>query len=1223
MSKKVFLYFLVFLASSSTIFGKISSNNIPISLPKIPVISERGEQHKGDYPIDVIYQGTNEVDITLGILYGWPMFYEILRDGVRIDYFLKDSGGEYSYRDSTVSPGTYTYQVKTYYSADSLDVTTDAIVAHPGQVAGFIMRNTVWKKSASPIFVDGSISWYPVLKGVIIDPGCTLRIEDGVTVNFGKDYYIGLTGSWLIANGTQSDMIIFKGSGKMGDWIGISSDSAYINFNWVQLNDAGKGLLLGDKNTTNINNSWFWNDSVGIYSEHGNNNVTFSNGFIGDCEYGIYAMGNFSPQVSSSEFASNTCGIAAMEDASPVVSNCNFCGNRDYGIINTSSKILSATNCWWGYSTGPKNTNNPKGEGDKAEGNINYSGFKENFYDITSSPPPNPKIDSIKVIQTIEGVNLLAKKPLMMRVFVSPGRSKPVENVGVYTTFDGFTYPLFKDSVKYVGLYKSGIKKGLSSFNFFPDKEVPSACSLNVEAEISYSDIQRDSSDDTDTLSAVFKDAPPEWRIKIRPLLVGDWWWGSSSAPPLADLQQFAERNFDFLDGTYPARFKLEFSGFIAPPLGLTRVDALAFLKSILVLTWGNACAVGIVPLDFLGGDVGIMNDNFLSLYHWTALVSYRNDFSSNIDYWGSTHEIGHSFGLADEYDAVPSWPPQKPFGHMAANGWFVKQRDNGCVYDMKPADTASASNFYSFMGNARQVNHWMARNNYQYLCTQIGAKDKNTANRRLLANLRIFQNDSVSASVFYELGTGVVDTSTQGDYSLECLNSSDAVLSSVKFSPFMWEMDTTAGLNVFPACVVTEYPVGTNKIILKHNSNTIFQRVITQNAPIVNIISPNGGSIQDSVCVIWTASDADGDKLSYTLLCKQNNDPDWSAIAFNLADTSYMVHTNFFGANVAFKIIASDGMKTGEDTTSPSQLSNRPPFVFIYTSDSLHFSYNQAVGLSGTVSDPEENTLPDSSIIWVSSIDDTIGFGCSISKKLSVGTHTISFSARDSNGLVGSDAIALFIMPDTLTDIYLTTDDIITNKTPVINDTCFVNCTIKNTLIDANCTVSIYVNSLDSMHLLGSSEVFVEANKPAGFNARWVPQSIGYDTIWVKISCASPSESDTTNNLVSKVFSVVSVEEQPVVPNVTFLSQNYPNPAFNSTFIKFAIPAAGKVNLKAYNISGKLVKTFINEDYKPGYYTIRWNGDDNYGRKLPGGIYFVRLQNNGKVITRKTVIVK
>ena len=69
-------------------------------------------------------------------------------------------------------------------------------------------------------------------------------------------------------------------------------------------------------------------------------------------------------------------------------------------------------------------------------------------------------------------------------------------------------------------------------------------------------------------------------------------------------------------------------------------------------------------------------------------------------------------------------------------------------------------------------------------------------------------------------------------------------------------------------------------------------------------------------------------------------------------------------------------------------------------------------------------------------------------------------------------------------------------------------------------------------------------------------------------------------------------------------LDQNYPNPFYIETTIKYYIPRSGIVVLKIYNLSGQEIKTLVNGSKTAGEHSITWRPEG-----LPGGMYYYRLQ--------------
>jgi hypothetical protein len=94
---------------------------------------------------------------------------------------------------------------------------------------------------------------------------------------------------------------------------------------------------------------------------------------------------------------------------------------------------------------------------------------------------------------------------------------------------------------------------------------------------------------------------------------------------------------------------------------------------------------------------------------------------------------------------------------------------------------------------------------------------------------------------------------------------------------------------------------------------------------------------------------------------------------------------------------------------------SNSAPLVRIVApSNSAVFSLDNEVTFTGTATDAEENTLKGSSLSWTSSLDGHIGSGTSFTTdNLSKGTHVITLTATDSQGLADSATVSITINPE------------------------------------------------------------------------------------------------------------------------------------------------------------------------------------------------------------------
>ncbi|MEO0227975.1 MAG: T9SS type A sorting domain-containing protein [candidate division WOR-3 bacterium] len=89
-------------------------------------------------------------------------------------------------------------------------------------------------------------------------------------------------------------------------------------------------------------------------------------------------------------------------------------------------------------------------------------------------------------------------------------------------------------------------------------------------------------------------------------------------------------------------------------------------------------------------------------------------------------------------------------------------------------------------------------------------------------------------------------------------------------------------------------------------------------------------------------------------------------------------------------------------------------------------------------------------------------------------------------------------------------------------------------------------------------------------------------------------------------------------------LNSPAPNPFINKTRISYSIAKPCKVEIKVFDITGRVVKTLINKNSQnPNVYTILWNGEDNEGRRLNSGIFFIRMKAGDFSATKKVMLLK
>ncbi len=105
--------------------------------------------------------------------------------------------------------------------------------------------------------------------------------------------------------------------------------------------------------------------------------------------------------------------------------------------------------------------------------------------------------------------------------------------------------------------------------------------------------------------------------------------------------------------------------------------------------------------------------------------------------------------------------------------------------------------------------------------------------------------------------------------------------------------------------------------------------------------------------------------------------------------------------------------------------------------------------------------------------------------------------------------------------------------------------------------------------------------------------------------------------------YSVGIGESRCQNPNVLFLEIS-PNPFRNNTGIRWQLKNDGKVSLAIYDATGRLIKDFSRSTpdvLRPT--VLSWDGTDDSNRKLPSGVYFLKLVTGDYSATEKLLLIR
>ncbi len=122
-----------------------------------------------------------------------------------------------------------------------------------------------------------------------------------------------------------------------------------------------------------------------------------------------------------------------------------------------------------------------------------------------------------------------------------------------------------------------------------------------------------------------------------------------------------------------------------------------------------------------------------------------------------------------------------------------------------------------------------------------------------------------------------------------------------------------------------------------------------------------------------------------------------------------------------------------------------------------------------------------------------------------------------------------------------------------------------------------------------------------------------------ITVSASNAETKDVNRMLLVKDNSIVGINgEEFTLPENFEVAQNYPNPFNPVTRIDYALPQAGHMLIRVFDLSGRKVAELQNGNQTAGRHSVSFNGKD-----LSSGIYFMQLNFNGRdvAVLRMTLL--
>jgi len=93
-------------------------------------------------------------------------------------------------------------------------------------------------------------------------------------------------------------------------------------------------------------------------------------------------------------------------------------------------------------------------------------------------------------------------------------------------------------------------------------------------------------------------------------------------------------------------------------------------------------------------------------------------------------------------------------------------------------------------------------------------------------------------------------------------------------------------------------------------------------------------------------------------------------------------------------------------------------------------------------------------------------------------------------------------------------------------------------------------------------------------------------------------------------------------VPMASGLMQNHPNPFNPTTMLTYDVATPGHVTIEIFDVTGRRIRTLVNEDKGAGRFDAMWDARDDNGTPVHSGIYFYRMKARGYTSPAKKMVL-
>ncbi len=161
-----------------------------------------------------------------------------------------------------------------------------------------------------------------------------------------------------------------------------------------------------------------------------------------------------------------------------------------------------------------------------------------------------------------------------------------------------------------------------------------------------------------------------------------------------------------------------------------------------------------------------------------------------------------------------------------------------------------------------------------------------------------------------------------------------------------------------------------------------------------------------------------------------------------------------------------------------------------------------------------------------------------------------------------------------------------------------------------------------DPLTYLWTAPTEIELDDPTLVNPTFTTPNVIENTDYIITLIVNDGEYDSEPDSVTITVLWDGVFVDELMPKVTKLLGNYPNPFNPTTTIKYNLNENANIRIEFFNIKGQNVTTLVEQNKDAGYHSVVWNGKDSTGNQVSSGLYLYKLIVDNKAIDMKKCLL-